>query len=684
MLKKIILTCFRKHRSLELDFAPGLNVFRAPNEQGKSSILQALGYAWLGTRALPEPLADVVTYGEKTSALKVEVHWTTDGVDYQIVRSESGCELRYSDQLVTGQTETRKFVERLFRCSADMFKHLLMADQNSIRGVVADGGSAGPLIEALADLSIIETLIDGIQHQLPSGNTKALEARIAALEDAAAASAPALPDESALDAAKAAAEAAADRAQVDLLAERQAHAAVPAAQAALDEIRAQEIAQDGHHAAVSIKQAQLAKLQSVKAPTFTRADLDAARRLAADEAAQARRRAAYATVFPKSADIWDTTDSEPLPDAVEKVRAEIDGIKRSQAQHRQDIAVKRTLIIKDTTCPTCKREIDDAHKVSCANADLQSEIALLEKDLAIWANELKSQEADLGTMLAILKVSDAVRKLASAEFWDLDESQYPPIPKWKGEVPGPAGQRVDVAAMEREIVAWERTQQQIVDVQQWLADTVNCPTPGDPAPHREILARWEKAKQVSEASKRAAELAKLTVMQEDTAIATAKGAYAAWVREQETRAAQLAEDRKVLAETIKHNEIVKKLRNARPEVNKQLWNTVLAAVSYHFTEIRGVHSTVTRGDDGFLVNSKPIKGLSGSARDMLGLAMRIALSKTFLPHMPMLVLDEPFSGCDNAREMSGLCVLAAAGFDQTLLVTHSELADTMATNLVTF
>ena len=110
--------------------------------------------------------------------------------------------------------------------------------------------------------------------------------------------------------------------------------------------------------------------------------------------------------------------------------------------------------------------------------------------------------------------------------------------------------------------------------------------------------------------------------------------------------------------------------------------TVLGAVSYYFTQIRGEESIVERSEDGFKVNGRTVKGLSGSTQDILGLAIRIALSKVFLPVVPFVFVDEPFAGCSDNREVNGLGTLASAGFSQTFLVTHSSLGDSLADNLL--
>jgi ABC-type transport system involved in cytochrome bd biosynthesis fused ATPase/permease subunit len=46
------------------------------------------------------------------------------------------------------------------------------------------------------------------------------------------------------------------------------------------------------------------------------------------------------------------------------------------------------------------------------------------------------------------------------------------------------------------------------------------------------------------------------------------------------------------------------------------------------------------------------------------------------------VLDEPGAACDEQREANMLGLIAASDFDQVILVTHSDLADAFANQIV--
>jgi len=84
-----------------------------------------------------------------------------------------------------------------------------------------------------------------------------------------------------------------------------------------------------------------------------------------------------------------------------------------------------------------------------------------------------------------------------------------------------------------------------------------------------------------------------------------------------------------------------------------------------------------------LIDGKVVDAYSGSTKDSLGLAIRLMLQKTFLPSVGFLLLDEAAAACDDVRESDMLAVLASSGVDQVILVTHSDLADTFAANVIT-
>jgi ABC-type transport system involved in cytochrome bd biosynthesis fused ATPase/permease subunit len=97
--------------------------------------------------------------------------------------------------------------------------------------------------------------------------------------------------------------------------------------------------------------------------------------------------------------------------------------------------------------------------------------------------------------------------------------------------------------------------------------------------------------------------------------------------------------------------------------------------------MRGVPSVVSREGKQFKVDGRA-GALSGSTLDILGLSIRVALTRMFLPNATFLILDEPAAAMDDQRTAATMGFLVAAGFPQTLLVTHEEMSESVADNLI--
>jgi len=190
MLIKISLQCFKKHEALELTFSEGLNVIRAANEQGKSTLYEAITYALWGARALPLSLEDTVTWGKPVSKLQVELTFAVAGVVYTVKRSKSGAELS-GTATVTGSTPVTAItaaghaavtsaIETLLGASMGVGMATLNASQGSLQSSLS--GDSLNLIEKLANLGLIDSLVSKIQERLPSGSTRVLEERLEVLQ----------------------------------------------------------------------------------------------------------------------------------------------------------------------------------------------------------------------------------------------------------------------------------------------------------------------------------------------------------------------------------------------------------------------------------------------------------------------------------------------------------------------
>lgn len=676
MINQLTLNNYRSYTERTFNFTEGINVLRGVSEAGKSTILEAIAYALFGTDALNETLADVVTYDTPVSKLKVAMDFTFNGVAYHIERSNAGAELTYGEEIVTGKRETRVFVERLLNCSVKMAKAIMIADQNAVRGVLDDGNTAaGGLVETLADLRIIDGIVDKIQTQLPSGNTKSMLEQLDVLRSLKIELQP--PSRDAVEAAQNKL----DRAVAQLLPLQAAvDVSTPKFVAAVD-LLAQAAEAQKEAQRVKVRRVALKEQAEMPKPlSFTQEDVDQARLAASNvELAKAQHRA-WNTKFPKCAHTWEGTLAS-LTDELAKKRAELKQIKATRTANREALIRTKAMRINDGICSLCDMDISTMPEVARKNAGIDSEVHRL--SLAVEEDERQILELveELLALEEVEGVTSRVCLMADTAYWDLPAGMLPPTPMWKGAEPLPIGEAPDVKDMVQQLKTYEFRVNRAELAQQTLdeLEDVEIPDTAQAALDRDAYLEAEKAVKLADEQVRECRSA-LRDAESDYKVAAA--VFERDQRKAEESMAMIDSMSATVADMEANNELIKKLRAARPEIASKLWSIVLGSITHYFTQIRCRPAVVTKDSDAFKVNGRPVSGLSGSTKDALGLAIRVALARVFLPSIPMLLVDEPFSGASADRELAGLGMLSSCGFEQVILVTHSELADSIATNMV--
>ena len=678
MIKTLKLLNFRRHVDLAFDFTKGLNVIRGANEGGKTTLLEATLYAWYGTSALRSSLAETATWGQPEGSLKVTLEFTFDGVDYTITRSKAGATLRYSDQSVTGQKEVRRFMENLLGATSDVATNLLFADQNAIRGILTQGATAaGSLVETLAELSVIERLVDKIQAQLPYGNTKALMGQTDALKLAASVVVT-KPSDTELLAARAAVAGAAAQYEAAVASASSLQLAGQEATTRLAEAVAAEQANRAQDVKAAALKLEIAK--TLPEPAVSVEQIVALEAAAANTAEEAFRLAAYNVKFPKADVEWDEGKL-----AFEARLVELPKLISANGVETHKFELKArgraAMAVNEKTCAFCKKDLTDVPEVTTLNAAVAKDLEAIAFTVRMLKVEKAQLAEELAAMEALSRVCRQIEKLAPARYWSLSDT-VPPVPTWLGAIPTAPEAAVNTKPLRK---AWD-------DYNMWklsnklaaetLAGLVWVEVP-DTTAARVALAEYGTAVVNKQ---RCADLQRDALTDQvlcEAVYAAAAARQAAEEASKATAAANLTALQGTIDQMEANNLLVKKLRGAREPIATKLWSTTLHAVSHYFSEVRGVRSLVTRDADGFKIDGHGTANMSGSTLDALGLAIRFALSKMFLPSVPFIFLDEAAAGCDDVRESAMLGTVAAAGFEQVLLVTHSDLGDSLAANLIT-
>lgn len=702
MFKRIKLSNFRQHEDREWFFVPGLNVIRGVNEAGKTTMLEGAAYVMFGAKtALREPIDNVVTYGKKVSALKAEVDMEVGGTTYTGKRSKAGAEVWIAGGLkpvVVGQDECTKFWESLLGVSAKVASNLMLANQVSIRGALSQGPSAPMvLIEKLANLGLIDQIITLVTAEIPTGHTKQTVERIAELEERLKEAEGATVDLVPLRAAELATQIAMSDATASRnLAQQTCDAHRPAAdkaQRVKNEL--QQIAISYGESVNSVRFAEVALASIAVPPQPDMARLAALRQQVEDaksfnKALDARKALDALT----DGDEWEGTFASLQSEIEvwdEKARVAISS--RHEAQRM--LAREEAMLITETACGLCGKDLSEVPEVASKNAatqgritELRAKIATLDADV----DEATRSLADLRAVESAAVLHDRVYDRCR-EFVTLDQSYAPSRWTWIG--PDVTKPPVNPAAEIMQIEAAQRAYDQAAGAKTQAEENLKTAT----ARRDALKVEQDAAKVLADAGEpdllRAVELAEALAAAESTlrtareahqkasgALATAEAVQAERIAAHERLKADLQDERDNLTEIEQGNKLLGKLRSARPQIADKLWKMVLTSVSTYFSSGRGKTSVVTRADNGFLVDGQSIDGLSGSTLDTLGLAIRIALVKTFLPNCGFMVLDEPAAACDDGRETNLLALVATVGFEQVLLVTHSDLSDAFAQQVI--
>ena len=708
MLQLLTVKNFRKLTDHSFDFAPGLNVVRGQNEAGKSTMLEAMQYAMFGSKALRAPIAEVVTWGEPESSMKVELVFTLENVQYTIKRTKASAELKYDGGSVTGQDKVSEFVGDLLGTGTKAATDLMVANQNAIRGAISGGdGKSYELIEKLANLAVLDDLIELVRESLPTGADVAVKARLAQAEAALASlGEPPCPTSLAsLEAELASTNAAIEQEKKAVIALEEAYKPLNEqygqmllAQKNYEDVLKQKAALDADAAQI---RTSLNAIVIPAAPTDT--ELEAAaqavqnsKRLDALKAALEKQRQ-----YAASAETAVAGGSGPLnmniasfETSVGNLRQTINTLTVKVESIKADIRLSESKLVSGSACGLCGKDVSNIPEVIEKNAEIQFDIGNNKLALADTERQLDQARLALDETTEIAGLIKGARDIVSqyGEFLELVDNQVPPTLKSKfaDEITG-----LDTAAateklrnlqaqksLHDSLTARYDTLLEAHDAK--LAQALLLTVPAKPdTDAADALA--SKLAQMSDdhttAENRVAELRAVanTLINQLGGMRQAVAVYAT-----QKKSLQDAIDacNKELVDLAFNNALVKKVREVRPMVANNLWNRLLAAVSSYFSQMRGSPSVVTKGDGGFKVDGKPTASFSGSTLDALGLALRLALTKAFAPHVSMLVLDEPMAAMDVDRTLNTLAFISAAGFNQILLVTHEEESTTSAAHVI--
>lgn len=712
MLESLELNCFRQFESKTVNFHAGNTAIRGRNEGGKTTLLEAFFYAIGGSRCTRN--SDFVTWGAKPASCKVVATLRLGGAKVVVTRSPKGAEIYLNDEptpTVTGQNEVTAFMQAQFSdVPMELASRMMFVEQGEIRGMLelrpGEKGGAVDTIEKLAGLDIIDYFITEIQATGKVGDTTMLDLKLASekqeLDDISAASF----DEGI---AKLTEQVASWEHEMD-----GANKAVNAAEAALDTLNDKLVGQQGAKRALEAAQERLARaklqveLQQTELTAMASAlsqfppasdlqgDLDRLTAELVDAHSLEQRVIAFQQfkAYVEPGTVWEGT-LDSLNGYLADLNDQRDEAQRQANKAEADSRVLQAQKITETVCGLCGKDVSAIPEVASKNAEIDTKIAALQA-------EYEAAKARWTQLSADIQVAQAVRSLPAPRlnpnYVELVDSHWPPVPSWIG---GDTPDSVDLSAQreQRDAVKAQLAERRAAEAKLTTAQArLDAAVAQQLQAAEEVIAAEGRCSDLDleglpemVAAKRADLQA---LRQHRSECASKSGECQANLtslkasRDLHTKKlARLQESIDILqretADYQYNNDLIAALRAARPLVANQLWSMVLKAVSTFLSKMRSEASIVERVEKTFTVNGHPFTSLSGSAMDLLGLAIRMALVKVFVPGNDMLLLDEPFAACDASRTQQCLAFTALAGFKQVIVITHEGDTEQVFDHLVT-
>lgn len=705
MIEILKLQNFRRHESLTVNFTNGLNVLRGANEAGKSTLIEAALYALYGAKALRDPLAETVTWGMKESALKVELTIRINGTMYLFSRSKNGAECKCDDgSLVTGQAEVTAHAAELLGADAKTAANLMLASQSGLRGALDDGPAAvSGLMAKLADFDIIDRILDNASQRLLLGSVAPLQAELESFRQRLEALKGSVPHDENLEKAD------------DLL--KVYEASLQTCQGLYEQAQT-EVARAEHefqnaveankqHARAALRVRNLEQQMQSLDERLAAAERVAQQRPSADEIGKAIADADYEEGYADRVkhyglfqaalaaypDLYWEGKQEDMLQEIDKAHEASKAAEIALSEARMRVRELESRLRTSGKCPSCGRSDHNEEEIAAHNQLVRAEIA--EAKAVVKGKEEAVAEA-AGTVATYKKLTQTIdaylAKLKPIQHLVLDYSFIPPKPSWGLEVPtskpdGSAAARLkDLRERDQRSLRAEGERTSIIlTISQLRLDLAAARQTLEelkPVSEHDLRIELDKATAALRESGTKVREAQEEIQSLKLRLQDYRARIAAHKQNVENLQNAISDLERRIKDTERNNVLVGKLKKIKPAITDHLWGITLGAVSTFFSQMRGEQSVVTKDKDGFKVNGRSAQSLSGSTLDVLALAIRVALTRTFIPHASFIVLDEPAHGCDSNRTGSVLGFLAGTGFPQTVLASHDDLSESVADNVI--
>lgn len=715
MLKELTLTNFKKHTNLSIPFPNGLTSITGDNAAGKSTILKGVLFALFGAAAVGAK-EHIWTWGSKEKrqvALKITL---PEYGDVLVSRTPSGASITTMEgsNLASGNTAVTKFIEEALGMLAKDLKTLCYSPQGETQNILTMGPTAlQQKIEGLARVDVLDRVLGLVSNDLLKLEGRlegipldldviGLEGKLQLLQE---------------NKARRDADMQLSVKMQEMLAQERVGLVANMSEALRYQQKRQTLTTDIQRltSAIQVVEVQIDELEARSKLLSQEVSADIIDQLNTQYINTRQQYEAglqhYTTLQSTSAErqqcltgiaAWGLK-AEAHEDAdrkLGKITAEAYQAK-SAAQEAEELwRVSReeqelqTKLLHDATCPTCKRDMEGvdrgliAEELAKWTDSANTNKALYHQRIAEW-RDLQTQEDNLRQGLnpeASIHLLNCSARLAELPE-DIDQQIVDAkgkVDSWVTEV-NQLVSRINAAniatatlkEVDAQITALINQRGQSVTQLELSRDALRDTPEADITTLQEALNTCEA--KLNTTSQQIQDY-RLEVSRYDSQIDTVTSALA--------NAKQLEVERQALTQKSTHlGQFQKHLKTNRSRWAEDIWGGLLHYASALISNTTGgVLSNLTRSPKGeFLVNELdrvvPVDESSGFQKSLVGMALRVALSKVFYGDNLFLLLDEATSDANDANAAAVAGMLSSLNM-QVVMVSHRAGADANATNLV--
>jgi len=163
MLTSIYLENFKKHKKLRVEFTPGVNVILGQNYAGKTTILEAIAYAFRGPLAVEG--GNSVIQHDDGGKVKVVLNFEADGCDWILVRKQDTASLESNDgRMANGTTPVNGLLRDLMGFDAKLFNVLKYSEQGDTQLLLKEGETkVNQMLERLSGIDLVDVILNNLK-----------------------------------------------------------------------------------------------------------------------------------------------------------------------------------------------------------------------------------------------------------------------------------------------------------------------------------------------------------------------------------------------------------------------------------------------------------------------------------------------------------------------------------------